>query len=256
MVCCVAGNPESCGEQCDRYCPCISPYPNLCTAFLSLVIAAIITTIFAAYAYISLRVSIFRFNWSTTWLIFVNSALLALILVVILLLLSLALWFVCSSHRRGLVYKAFYLVMLFVSVLGLAAVMVGSILIIYGANGKKTAFAKELEVVWMDQVNNGNSTLPCRVQKQLACRGFERDDCRKGAPTQNFTRCGVTCRPEDEEGGRAELTILEFPGCREKISTFYTTWNAVLLAGTTLACILSLIALFVTCTSVSFEADR
>lgn len=256
MVCCISGDPDSCGDRCDRYCPCISPYPNLCTAFLTLVSAAIVTVIFGAYAYISLRTSIFRFRWSTTWKVFVNASLLALILTVLLTVLALALWFVCSNRKRGLMYKTLYLLLLLICVLALAAVMVGSILIIYGASGKTTAFAKELERVWMEKVNTPGSTLACRIQKQLGCRGYERGDCQTNSATFNFSRCGTFCRPEDEEKGMAKPSIVNYPGCRARISSIYIRWNAVLLAGVSLACILSLVALFVTCTAISFEADR
>lgn len=256
MVCGGGEDPSSCGACCDRYCPCISPYPSLCTSFLTLVTAAVVAAVFGAYAFISLRLSIFRFSWSPVWFVFTNASFLALVVTALLVALALALWFVCSSPKKGIAYKICYLFMLLVCVLALAAVMVFSILIIHGASGDNTAFARELEDVWLEEVEVKNSTLPCRVQKQLRCRGFDEGDCLRDSPTFNFTRCGVVCRPQDVDGGKAEVTIVRYPGCRERISSFYIRWNAVLLAGASLACILCLVALFVTCTSISFESDR
>lgn len=252
-MCCCMGN---CGEACDQFCPCISIYPSLCTAFLSLVIAAVFVAVFGVYSFVSLRISIFRFSWSPGWLVIVNAAVLALIVAGVLLALSLLLWFTCSSERKGKICKGFYLFALGLVILALGAVMIGSIFLIYGASKDNTAFATALEEVWMEEVFDTNSTLPCRVQKQLSCRGFEEGDCQKGSPTANFSRCGVVCRDEDVEGGKPEFGIVVFPGCRKQMSRFYTQWNAVLFTGTCIACILVLVAFFVTCTSISFDDEK
>lgn len=248
-------NQRDCGDVCDRFCPCISMYPSLCTVFLSLLIASICATIFGLYAFISLRTSIFRFNWEGTWFFIINASFLSLLAAAFLLFLCAALWCVCSSYKGGLVCKTIYVLGLIGVTAALALCMVGAILIIYGASQKDTFFADELEQVWMHEINVANSTLPCRIQHQLQCHGFEKGDCQGGSTTPNFTRCGTKCREQDIEG-RPNFDNFLFPGCREAISKFYTKWNAVLLAGTSLACILSLISLFVTCTSVSFEKEK
>lgn len=144
--------------------------------------------------------------------------------------------------------------MLLITVLALAACMIAAILIIYGSTDKGTFFARELEVVWMSEINQPDSTLACRVQSQLSCRGFEEGDCQKDSKTANFSRCGVRCRPQDMEG-KPDFDTFIYPGCREQISSFYIKWNAVLLSGAAIACIFTLIALFVSC-SISFELDK
>lgn len=204
----------------------------------------------------ALRISIFRFSWPVGWLVVVNASLLAMIVAVAVLVLALLLWCTCSSERKGTTCKLFYLLGLTMSILAICVVMFGSVYMIYGASGEKTSFASELESVWMNEVNDPNSTLACRVQKQLTCRGFEEGDCQNGAENQNFSRCGTVCRAEDVEGGKPEFSIILFPGCRERMSRFYIQWNAVLLAGSTVACILVLVAFFVTCTSVSFDDEK
>lgn len=228
----------------------------MCTAFLSLILAAIFAAVFGTYAFVSLRISIFRFSWPAAWLITINASLLAIAAAGAVLVLALLLWCTCASETKGRLCKGFYLLGLVVAVLAICLVMVGSIFIIYGASGDETSFASELEVVWMNEVNNPKSTLPCRVQKQLSCRGFEEGDCQDGPETANFSRCGTVCREEDVDGGKPEFNIVRFPGCRERMSRFYIQWNAVLLAGSTVACILVLVACFVTCTSVTFDDDK
>lgn len=256
VCCCLADDSDACGERCDAFCPCIAIYPSMCTSFLSLVLAAVFAAVFGVYAFVSLRISIFRFDWPAAWLVIVNSAFLALILAALLLIFALLLWCTCSSDKRSTICKVFYLLGLILVVLGLCAVIFASIFIIYGASSDNTSFASQLETVWMDKVNDPKSTLPCRVQKQLACRGFEEGDCQKDSSTQNFTRCGTVCRAEDAEGGKPEFSIVAFPGCRERISRFYIQWNAVLLTGASVACILVLVAFFVTCASVTFDDDK
>ena len=125
---------------------------------------------------------------------------------------------------------------------------------IYGAKKDDSFFARELEVVWMQEINDPESTLACRVQAQLKCQGFEEADCQRGSRTQNFSRCATNCRPEDEKS-KPQFENVIFAGCRDRISSFYIKWNAVLVAGAGAATILCFVAWFVTCCSVSFEKE-
>lgn len=254
--CCCGCDRQRCAEGCDRFCPCVTIYPTLCTSFLLLIAAAVFTVAFGAYAFISLRLSIFKFDWSQPWLVIVNSSLLALIVTALLLLISFSLWCICSTSTRGLLYKAFVLFFLFLAILVLATVMVASILIIHGANDGASAFSGELASVWVKAVRDPNSTVACRTQKQLSCRGLEPGDCELDSKTANYSLCATVCRPEDVEDGKAEFGPIIYPGCRSQIASFFVLWNAVLLAGEAVAFILALVAFLMTCIFVSFQDDK
>lgn len=252
--CCRLGDLESCGETCDRFCPCISMYPSLCTAFLTLLGAALVSSIFGAYAFISYRLSIFQFHWPMSWNLIINSSFLAVVVIIPLIILSLLLWCVCTTRRRAWCFKTCFIFALLISIIALAACMVSAILVIYGASEKTSFFVKELEHVWMAELGpNTNSTLACRVQHQLNCRGFEEGDCVTDSPSANTSRCAQRCRAQDSEG-QTEFNNVIYKGCRERMASYFIRWNAVLLSGTAIACILTLIALFVSCT-ISFERD-
>ncbi|CAN8067105.1 unnamed protein product [Agarophyton chilense] len=228
-------------------------YPALCTVFLSLVVAAVVTAILGAYSFISMRVSVFQFHWTPVMLVLTHVSLLALIAVMPLTLLALLLWCVCPSYRRAIVCKSFYIIGLLITALLLAAAMAAAIFVIYGASQQQSYFAQQLRKAWIKELAQ-DTTLPCQIQFQLGCHGFETADCQKGSSTQNFARCGTNCLPEHEQG-KPRFNIEQYPGCRGRMSDFFIRWNAILLAGSTTACILSLIALFFTCTAVSFEKD-
>lgn len=247
---------DSCGETCDRFCPCVSNYPALCTAFLSLLFASVLCAIFGGYVFISLRLSIFQFPWSSIWFLLVHASFLPVALVFPLTALSLFLWCVCSSRRKARVFKVAYLLMLLIAIAVVMLTMVSAIVIIYGASGKDgtSFFARELERAWVDAIRKPKSTVACRVQSQLSCRGFEEGDCNTGSPTANVSRCGVVCRPQDEEKGKAKFDNITYPGCRPIISSYFVTWNSALLAGAAIALLLLLLALFVSC-KLSFASD-
>lgn len=247
---------ESCAGCCNRFCPCIAIYPTLCTAFLTLVAAAIFAAAFGAYCFISVRTSIFNFDWSRIWFIVVNSSLLALVVTAFLILISFSLWFVCSTSKRSVCYKSFILLCMLLSILALAAVMVASIFVIYGASTRNSAFTTQLKDVWVSVLSDANSTVACRIQSRLSCQGFERGDCLSGSNAANFSLCATVCRPEDVEGGQSNFTNVLFPGCRERMSSFFVRWNAVLVSGVAVAFILTLVSFFITCTSISFRSDK
>lgn len=243
---------ESCGDTCDRLCPCIAMYPSHCTAFICLLLSGVLCAIFGAYAFISFRLSIFRFDWPLPWFLVMNAALIPLATIVPLVLLALLLWSSCSTRARARVFKAVLLLLLFLAFVAVAASLVAAVLVIYGLSVDSSFVTDELEAVWTNEVKPiRNSTIPCRIQLQMTCRGFFKHDCRKGSNTANFSRCATICRPQDEEG-RAQFDHVVYPGCHERIASYLVTWNAVLLSGCTIACLLILIALFVSC-GISFE---
>lgn len=255
-TCCTGCNREGFGESCNRFCPCIAMYPSLCTAFLLLLLAAVVSVVCGAYSFISLRLSIFEFDWSSSWKVIVNSSLLAVISTGALVVIALSLWFVCSTAKKGFIFKGFLLLLMLTAIAALAAVMVGAIFIIYGSKNKNGSFSRELERVWISTVTDSNSTVACRIQKQLKCQGVESGDCVNGSNTANFSLCATVCRPEDEEDGASQFNTLVFPGCRERMASFFLKWNAVLLAGTSVAFILALVSFFVTCSSISFQTEK
>lgn len=228
-------------------------YPSLCTAFLMLLTAAIMSAVFGAYTFISFRLSIFRFDWPMSWFLIVNASFLAIGLVAPFIILSLLLWCVCSTRKRAIAFKTVYVMLIMLTIVALAACMVAAILLIYGATDETSFFSRELEAVWVAEVRQSNSTLACRVQYQLGCRGFEEGDCSSSSPTVNASRCGVNCRPQDTDG-KAKFDNVIYPGCRASIASFFITWNAVLLTGASIACVLTLFTLFVVC-GISFETE-
>lgn len=110
--------------------------------------------------------------------------------------------------------------------------------------------------MWVEAVSDQNSTVACRIQRQLSCRGLEQGDCESDSKTANYSLCATVCRPEDVEDGKAEFTPIIYPGCRSQIASFFIQWNAVLLAGEAVAFILALVAFFMTCISVSFQDEK
>lgn len=246
---------DSCGETCDRFCPCVSNYPGLCTAFLSLLGAAVICAIFGGYVFTSLRLSIFQFSWTSLWFLLIHSSFIPIALIFPLTILSLLLWCICSTRKKACAFKAFYIILLLVAILLTMCAMVAAIVIIYGASGTNgnSFFVRELERAWVESIQTPNSTIACRIQAQLSCRGFEEGDCNTGSPTANVSRCGVVCRPQDERG-KALFDKVIYPGCRALISSYFVSWNSVLLAGSSVALLFLLTALFVTC-KISFEPD-
>lgn len=258
MACghCATGccRPVSCGRQCDRYCPCISMYPGLCTVFLSLVISATIAAVFGAYCFISMRLSVFHFQWGALLFVVTHVSFLTILAAPFLLLLSMLLWCVCTNYHRAVACKAVYVLTLLFTAAALAVSMAGAIIVIYGASHKRSFFERELRSTWNSEIRR-QTTLPCQIQFQLGCHGFEEGDCQRGSVTQNFRRCGVECLPEHLPG-KPKFNIERYPGCRAKMSDVFIQWNAILLAGATVAFVLSLVAAFFTCTSVSFEKDK
>lgn len=172
----------------------------------------------------------------------------------LLLLLAMVLWCVCTSYRRAVACKSVYVLMLLFTAAALAVSMAGAIIVIYGASHKGSFFARELKKAWNSEIRR-QTTLPCQIQFQLGCHGFEEGDCQKGSVTQNFRRCGTKCLPEHLPA-KPQFNIERYPGCRAKMSDVFIQWNAILLAGATVAFVLSLVAAFFTCTSVSFEKDK
>lgn len=253
MACCTCD--ASFNERCSACCPCFAMYPSICSVFFSLLVAAILSSTFGAYCFISIRQSIFSFQWSPAWFFITNVSFLALIAAAFLAVLAVTTWCVCQSYRAAIVYKLIYTLILLFVILLLAACMVCSILIMYSANRKDTIFARELERVWLLEIQDPNSTLPCRIQKQLVCHGMETGDCQRGSPTINAFRCGTRCRPEDIDG-KPKFDITRLPGCRERIAYYYVLWHALLLGGASASFVLLLVAFFVTCTNVSFEKEN
>lgn len=255
--CCCDYDHKRCAEGCDRFCPCIAIYPTLCTSFLLLIAAAVFAVTFGAYAFISLRLSIFQFDWSQPWLVIINSSVLALVVTGVLLVISFSLWCVCSTPTRGVVYKSFILLFLFFAILALATVMVTSSLIIHGTNNSASAFSRELASVWVETVSDRNSTVACRIQSQLSCRGLEKGDCESGSTSANYSLCATVCRPEDVENGMTMFnSSFSYLGCRSQMASFFKRWNTILLAGIAVAFILALVAFFMTCASVSFQDEK
>lgn len=255
MLCC-GRDRDSCGETCDRFCPCFSIYPSICTVFVCLISACLFAAAFGAYAFIALRTSILDFDWPPEWFIVVNISFLALVAVVIMLPLSLGLWCVCSTYRRGVLFKSFFILALLLALLCLVACMVCSVLVIYGAAQKGSFFARQLETVWTAEIDDPTSTAACRVQKQLNCRGFEERDCQKDSPTRQDARCATRCRPEDQADGAAVFDSFDFQGCREAMSKVFIQWHAILLTGSSVAAILVIFATFITCGSITFEKEK
>ena len=244
----------SCADRCNSLFPCFSMYPSVCAVFSALFISAILAAIFGGYCFISVRQSLFMFlQWSSAWYFIINVSFLAVVAAGLLALLSVLIWCVCPSYRAGVIYKVIFAILLIFVLLLFATCMVCSILMLYGASRRGTIFARELERVWLLEISS-NSTVPCRIQKQLRCHGMETGDCQRG-PTQNASRCGETCRPEDLEG-KPPFDTTRLQGCRESISHYFILWHALLLGGTSVPFIMMLIAVFVVCRSVSFEKEN
>lgn len=250
MGCC-ARDGEDCVDRCEECCPCIGGYHTLWTVFGLLVLGFISSLTLGLYTFLSVRGSVFQFAWSFPWRLYVESSALAFVVAGLFLLCAVGIWIVFRNECAGVAYKVFYVLLLLAAVCAALVASVGPMFVVVGANQASGSFRNDLEEVWMDVVKDSNSTLACEIQSKLKCQGFDEGDCvRKDG--KNVDRCATRCTEKDAEAGLPRFDGVTYPGCGDRIASFYSRWYIALLVGTFIAALAGIVALFVSLCGISF----
>lgn len=249
MGCCGRGRRD-CGETCEAFCPCFAAFPELCTLFALFIAGGVVASTLSAYSLISLRISIFRFDWPTKWTLLLSASVVSLAATLLFMVLAVLTFCVCSTRARGSWFKCVFQTLLLLTFAGMAVSTSAAIIVIVSTTNENSEFQKELKTVWVAELADDESTLACRVQKQLKCRGFEAGDCSDGSTTTEF--CASVCRPEDVS---AKATEFRYPGCREKMVWFYRIWNIAQAVGSFFGALAAAISFAITCCYVSFVVE-
>lgn len=249
---------EDVGDRCagSRCCSICAGYPSQWTCFFLCLLPALTALVVSLYAYIRLKTSVLDYSFDIPWRLFLNSGLAGIAASGLLLVLAAFTWASFFNDNSGYCFKALYIAALLVVSSGFALATIGGYFVSLGAKGVQNGWEKELKRVWLQEVQNENSTSACLTQARLNCDGFDEGDCLVPVgPDADQSTCATRCSKEDA-GGESQLNNVLRPGCKDRMNSFYARWYLVLAIGCSIATLATLTNVLIVVTGVSFRKRK